>query len=178
MQEFKILKEELVFQGTILDFYCHDVQLANGNVAKWDAIHHNGAAAMIAVKDNGKIIFERQFRGAIGRTILEIPAGCKDSPEEDMAVCAARELEEETGYKPLSVHHLFDYLSAPAYTTECVGIYYSEELVPGKQNWDEDEYIQMEEYTVEEAISLIENGVITDGKTIAAIYAYKNLKNK
>ena len=129
MDEYKILNEKQVFEGTILKFFQHDVQIPNGKVAKWDAIHHGGAAAVLAVKENGKIIFERQFRGAIGETILEIPAGCKDSPGEDMKVCAARELEEETGYKPRTLYHLLDYLSAPAYTTERIGIYYTEDLV-------------------------------------------------
>lgn len=175
MDDYKIVKKELAYRGVILDFYQNDIQFPNGNVATWDILYHKGAASIVAVKENGKIIMVRQYRGAINETLLEIPAGCLNAGE-DMSACAARELEEETGYRPRSVAHLLDYLSAPAYTSERVGIYYSEDLELSKQNLDENEFVEIEEYSVEELISMIEQGEILDGKTIAAIYAYDNLK--
>ncbi len=174
----KLLKKKLAFQGVILDFYQNEIQFPHGNTATWDILYHRGAAAMVAVKENGNIIMVRQYRGAIDNMVLEIPAGCLNSKDEDMAVCAARELEEETGFHPNEVTHLIDYLPAPAYTSEKVGIYYSEDLELSKQKLDENEFVQIEEYTLEELISMIEKGKITDGKTVAAIFAYQNIINK
>ncbi len=174
----KLLEKKLAFRGVILDFYQNIIQFPHGNTATWDILYHQGAAAMVAVKENGNIIMVRQYRGAIDDMVLEIPAGCLNSADEDMAVCAARELEEETGYCPKEVNHLIDYLSAPAYTSEKVGIFYSEHLTLSQQNLDDNEFVQIEEYPLGELISMIENGEITDGKTIAAIFAYQNAVNK
>lgn len=175
---YKVLKKELAFRGVILDFYQNDIQFPNGNVATWDVLYHTGAAAILAVKSDGKIVMVRQYRGAIDGMLLEIPAGCLDSADEDMATCAARELEEETGYRPKSIHHLIDYLSAPAYTSEKVGIFYTEELILSKQKLDENEFVCLEEYTLEELLDMIGRGEIVDGKTVAAIYAYSHIKTE
>ncbi|MDR1700837.1 MAG: NUDIX hydrolase [Lachnoclostridium sp.] len=172
----KLIKRELAFHGVILDLYQNYIQFPNGNTSTWDILHHKGAAAMVGVKKNGKIIMVRQYRGAIDNVILEIPAGCLHSKEENMEVCAAREFEEETGYRPEDVRHLVDYLPAPAYSSEKVGIYYSENLTLSKQSLDENEYLQLEEYTLNELTDMIKKGDIVDGKSIAAIYAYQNIK--
>ena len=178
MEKFKILGKKLEHSGHIVDFYTYDLQVPNGNIAHWDIIEHKGAAAIIPVDDDGKIILVRQYRGAIDDLLLEIPAGGRDSGEEDFAFCAARELEEEIGYRSQEIHHLVDYHSAAAYTSEKIAIYYTEKLIPSKQHLDENEFVQMERYTLEELVEMIARGEITDGKTIAGLMAYKVLKNK
>lgn len=180
IEKFKILSSKLAYHGAVLDFYSKKMKIPNGNIATWDVLEHRGAAAIIPVTDEGKIIMVRQYRGGNDSIMLEIPAGGRDSLEEDMKVCAMRELEEETGHyaKPEDVHHLIDFYSAPAYTSEKIGIFYSEKLFPSKQHLDENEFVELEEYTLEELISMIEQGELTDGKSIAAILAYQNLKNK
>lgn len=178
MEKFKILGKKLEHSGHIVDFYTYDLQVPNGNIAHWDIIEHKGAAAIIPVDDDGKIILVRQYRGAIDDLLLEIPAGGRDSVEEDFAICAARELEEEIGYRSQEIHHLVDYHSAAAYTSEKIAIYYTEKLIPSKQHLDENEFVQMESYTLEELVEMIARGEITDGKTIAGLMAYKVLKNK
>ncbi len=85
--------------------------MPNGNTAYWDVLEHKGASAIIPVDEDGKIILVRQYRGAIDDLLLEIPAGGRDSLEEDFLVCAARELEEEIGYRSDEIHHLVDYHS-------------------------------------------------------------------
>ena len=90
------LKRELKYQGTILKIY-EDTVLANGHEAHWDFIHHDGAAAVVPVTDDGKILMVRQYRNALNRETLEIPAGKLDAPDEPKIECAYRELEEETG---------------------------------------------------------------------------------
>ena len=178
MEKFKFLGKKLEHSGRILDFYTYDLQVPNGNIAHWDVLEHKGAAAIIPVDEEGKIILVRQYRGAIDDLLLEIPAGGRDSMEEDFAVCAARELEEEIAYRSDTICHLVDYHSAAAYTSEKIAIYYTESLIPSKQHLDENEFVQIERYTLEELVSMIARGEITDGKTIAGIMAYKVLKNK
>jgi ADP-ribose pyrophosphatase len=177
MEKFKIKGKTLEHHGRIVDFYSYDMEVPNGNCTKWDIIEHKGAAAIVPVDEDGKIILVRQYRGAIDDLLLEIPAGGRDSVEEDFLTCAARELEEEIGYRSNEIHHLLDYHSAAAYTSEKIGIYYTEKLIPSKQHLDENELIQIERYTVDEIVEMIFDGEITDGKTIAAVMAYKVLKN-
>jgi len=87
------LKRELKYQGTILKIY-EDTVIANGHEAHWDFIHHDGAAAVVPVTDDGKILMVRQYRNALNRETLEIPAGKLDAPDEPKIECAYRELGE------------------------------------------------------------------------------------
>lgn len=178
MEKFKILNKTLEHHGRIVDFYTYDMLVPNGNRTRWDVIEHKGAAAIVPVDEDGKIILVRQYRGAIDDLLLEIPAGGRDSVEEDFAVCAARELEEEIGYRSDDIRHLIDYHSAAAYTSEKIAIYYTENLIPSKQHLDENEFVQIERYTLSELVDRIAAGEITDGKTVAAIMAYKVLRKK
>ena len=176
MEKFKILDVNLEKHGRILDYYTYHVQAPNGNVADWDVIEHKGAAAIVPIDKDGKVIMVRQYRGAIDDILLEIPAGGRDSVDEDFKDCAARELEEEIGYRSDDIKHLLDYHTAAGYTSERIQIYYTENLIPSKQNLDENEFIQIERYTVDELVWMIAAGEITDGKTIAGIMAYKLLR--
>ena len=98
-EEVRRIGRELAYKGTVLDVYCDTMEFENGNTAKWDFIHHDGAAAVVPVTEDGKILMVRQYRNALERYTLEIPAGKLDDPKEAGIVCASRELEEETGYR-------------------------------------------------------------------------------
>ena len=97
-EEFKRLNRELVYKGSIIDFYKDTVQVPDGNVVKWDFIKHQGAAAVLPVREDGKILMVRQYRNALDRYTLEIPAGGLNGADEPTKEAAARELSEETGY--------------------------------------------------------------------------------
>ena len=99
------LDRQLKYQGNILKIY-EDTVLANGHEAHWDYIHHDGAAAVLPVTSEGKILMVRQYRNALDRYTLEIPAGKLDAPGEPKVECAFRELEEETGYRVESPENL------------------------------------------------------------------------
>lgn len=176
MEKFKITDKKLEHHGRIIDFYSYYMEVPNGNRTVWDVVEHKGAAAIVPVDEDGKIILVRQYRGAIDDFLLEIPAGGRDSAEEDFAVCAARELEEEIGYRSEEIHHLLDYHSAAAYTSEKIAVFYTEKLIPSSQKLDENEFVQIERYSLPELTEMIFDGRITDGKTIAAIMAYQVLK--
>ncbi len=173
MSEHKRLQRNLIYKGHIVNVYEDTMQLPDGRTAKWDFIEHKGAAAIIPVDKDGKIIMVRQYRNAPEQYTLEIPAGGLN-PGEDMKTCAARELEEETGYRSEKVEHLIDIYTTVGFCNEKIGIYFAYDLIPSEQNLDEDEYVAIEKYSLDELVSLIYDGTIMDGKTISGILAYKN----
>lgn len=177
MSDYKRLERKLVYKGAIIDVYCDDIQIPDGRVRQWDFIDHKGAAAMLPVDNDGNIIMVRQYRNSIDRYTLEIPAGGKE-PEEDGLVCAMRELEEETGYRTDEAHHLFDLYTTVAFANEKIAIYYTEKLIPSKQNLDDGEYLNVERYTLDELIQMVFENKIQDAKTIAALMAYKVIKTQ
>ena len=171
MGEFKRIKRELAYQGSIMKIYKDYVEV-NGKSAIWDYFHHNGGAAVVPVTKEGKILMVRQYRNALDRFTLEIPAGAFDTTNESGATCVARELEEETGYKAGSVEWLITIRSMVAFCNEKVEIFVAKDLIPSKQNLDEEESIQLEEYTLGELLDKIFKGEIEDSKTVAALMAY------
>lgn len=170
-EKIKRVKRELVYHGAILDMYCDHVEV-NGHTAKWDYLHHKGAAAVIPVTKDGKILMVRQYRNALDRETLEIPAGALDTEEEHGITCAARELEEETGFRSENLSWLVTLRTAVAFCNEKVEVYVAKDLIPSKQNLDEDEVIEVETYTLEELKEKIFSGEIEDAKTIASLMAY------
>jgi ADP-ribose pyrophosphatase len=116
----------------------------------------------------------RQYRNALGRETIEIPAGSRDSKAEDTAVCAARELEEETGYRSGNIEYLLSLRTTVAFCDEFIDIYLATGLTRGERHLDEGEAIDVELYTIEELCDKVYAGEIQDGKTVAAIMAYSN----
>ena len=172
MEEYKRLKRELVAKGAIIDYYQDTMQIPNGNVARWDLIDHKGAAAVVAVRDDGKLLMVRQYRNALERETLEIPAGGLNGREEPTELAAMRELEEETGYTCDQVELLNSIYTTVAFCNEKIDIYLARNLKPGKQHLDEDEYLHVEAYTLEELKQMIFDCKIQDSKTICAIMTY------
>lgn len=166
-----LLNRELKYTGTILKIY-EDTVIANGHECHWDFIHHDGAAAVVAVADDGKLLMVRQYRNALGRETLEIPAGKLDDPNEPKIECAYRELEEETGYRCDHLEYLMSLNTTVAFCDEAIDIFVARNLIPSKQHLDEDEVIHVEAWEVEELEELIRTGKLTDAKTVAAISAY------
>lgn len=172
MKEFKRINREVVYKGAILDFCKDEVITPEGKNVEWDYLNHKGAAAVIPVMDDGRIIMVRQWRNAVDKFALEIPAGGKDGIDEPTLQCAARELEEETGYKSENIQFLNTIIPAIAYSGELIDVYVAFDLVKSHQNLDPDEDIELELYTVEELIGKIMNNEINDAKTISAIMTY------
>ena len=178
MEKFEILGKDLVYHGTIIDFYKLKLRTPAGHEVSWDHIEHKGASAVLPIDDEGKVLTVTQYRGAIDDIMIEIPAGGRDSVEEDFAVCAARELEEETGFRAGSLEHLVDVHTAAAYTSEKIAVYVAKDLIPSRQHLDEDEFVDIRRYTFEELNDMIFSGKITDSKTIAAVMAYQTKQSK
>ena len=172
MEEIKRLNRELVYKGHIIDMYKDTVKIPNGNIADWDFIGHKGAAAVLPVLKNGNVLMVRQYRNALDRYTLEIPAGGLESPDEPMIDCAARELEEETGYKSDNLEMLLSLHTTVAFCNEKIEVFLARDLVKTSQHLDEDEYIDVEEHSIEELLEAVYSGKIEDSKTVSAILAY------
>ena len=172
-------KRELAYEGAIVKVY-KDHMLIDDRKAVWDYIQHNGAAAVVPVLENGKILLVRQYRNALNRYTLELPAGKVDSKDEPRRICAFRELEEETGYKvasPDELEFLIRIDTMVAFGDEEIDIFVAKNLIKSEQHLDEDESIDVEEWALEDLVDLIYKGELKDSKTVAAIIAYKNKYN-
>ena len=173
MEPLKRLKRELVYKGAIIDLYKDYVQDETGNVQVYDYIGHRGAAAVMPVTSDGKILMVRQYRNALDRFTLEIPAGGLNKAENTKE-CAARELEEETGYKSSDLELLLSIRTTIAFCNEKIDVYVARNLIPSHQNLDEGEFVEVEEYTINELLEKIYDGTIQDSKTVSSIFAYYN----
>jgi len=171
-EQVKRVGRELMYEGAILKVYSDTMQFENGNKENWDFIYHNGAAAVVPVLDDGRILMVTQFRDSVDRETLEIPAGKLDSAGEQGLLCATRELEEETGYKSDDIEWLLTIRTTMGFCNERIEIYVAKNLKSSKQHLDENEYVDVHPYSVAELKEMIYKGIIEDSKTIAAILAY------
>ena len=170
----KRINRELVHKGKIIDYYQDTIIADNGMEEVFDFIGHKGAAAVVPVREDGKILMVRQHRNALDRETLEIPAGGREGTEEPTRDCAARELEEETGFKSDNLELLISIYTTVAFCNEKIDIYVARDLKPSKQNLDDDEFIEVEAHDIEELCQMIYDQKIQDSKTVAALMAYKN----
>lgn len=172
-EEFRRLNRRLVQKGAIIDYYKDTIAVPNGHVVEWDFIKHQGAAAVVPVTDDGRILMVRQYRNALDRYTLEIPAGGLNGPDEPTKLAAARELEEETGYRSDDLELLISINTTVAFCNEKIDIYLARNLKASHQHLDEDEYIDVQAMDVAELIQMIYDCRIMDAKTVSAILAYK-----
>ncbi len=172
MEQMVRIDRKLKYEGAIVDVYEDLMESPTGKHAHWDYVaHRKGAAAVVPMTDDGKILMVRQYRGALNRVTLEIPAGGRDSTTEPYEVCARRELEEETGFCAGKLEPLITVATTVAFCNEVIPVFLATNLTPTKQHLDEDEFVEVEEHSLEELKELIFNQEIQDSKTVAAILA-------
>jgi ADP-ribose pyrophosphatase len=159
-----------IYTGKVVTLNVDTVQLPNGVTIDLETIRHPGAAAVVPIKDDGTVVLIRQFRHAAGGFIYEIPAG-KLSPGEDPLHCAARELEEEVGYRAASFELLSSIFTAPGFADEVIHVYKATGLIQGRQQLDHDEVLEIVEMPLTAAMEKIVDGTIRDGKTIVGLQA-------
>ena len=172
LREVPFAKED-IYNGRILHVEKWKVTCPNGREAAREIVVHMGAAAVVPVFENGDTLLVRQHRVAVDRVTLEIPAGGLNGADEPPMLAAARELEEETGYHSENLTHLLSLRTTVAFCNEKIEIYVAQDLKPTHQHLDEDEFIDVYAYSVDELCEMIYSGKIEDGKTIAAIMSYK-----
>lgn len=159
-----------IYTGKVVTLNIDTVVLPNGVTIDLEMVRHPGAAAVVPMKDAHTVILIRQFRHAADGFIYEIPAG-KLHPGEDPRDCASRELEEEIGYRATSFELLSSIFTAPGFTDEVIHIYKATGLVPGRQNLDRDEVLEVLEMPLTDAMKQIQEGTIRDAKTIVGLQA-------
>ena len=165
--EEKTISSELVYEGPVFKVRKHRVKTVGGESYR-DIVEHSGGAIMVAVTDDGKVLMERQFRKALEKNILELPAG-KADPDEDPVVTAVRELSEETGYTAGDVKHLISYYPTCGYSNEFLHIFICKDLTPGETHWDDSECMDILAYDPDELLEMISTGEILDSKTIIGL---------
>ena len=158
------------WEGNIFKVVQLDVDQPDGTPGVRDIVWHHGGAGVAAVRD-GKLCLVRQWRVALDRMTLEIPAG-KIDPGEDPAICAARELTEETGLVAERLVPIAISRSAPGFTNEATRIFYAEGLSQHPASPDSDEFVAVVWVPVEEIVAAVRAGIVQDAKTvIAALFA-------
>jgi ADP-ribose pyrophosphatase len=156
------------YQGALFYFVSEDVTLPNGSRTELAMVRHPGSTAVVPLFDDGTVLMERQYRHAVGKYLLEIPAGTME-PGETPLRCAGRELEEETGYIAEHFVELSQVDIIPAYSDEKIHIFLARGLKQSEQKLDIDEIIEIVKYPFEETLKMSERGQISDALTILAL---------
>jgi len=175
---FKLIDSREVFKGEVLSLKVDTIELPSGRKSEREVITHRGAVGIIPVDESGMIMLVSQFRHAVDKYLLEIPAGKLDAGETPLE-CGRRELEEEIGVEAGVIDELARFYTTPGYSDEFFYLYIALELKKGKASQPEEEITGVVEVTFDEAMKMIKTQEIEDGKTIAAIgLALEYLKSK
>lgn len=171
IQPDDVLHSKTVYQGKLIDLRVDTVQLPDGKEAQREVVVHPEVVAMLPVLEDGRLVLVRQYREAVGRTLLEIPAGGIDDGETpEQAV--RREMKEETGYGVGSLEKLAAFYSSPGFTTEKMHLYRLHDLTPGKAT-EENDQIEVVSMTPEDAWNAVASGDMADAKSILALALHR-----
>ncbi len=174
----KTKKREYIFDGKIIKVRRDEVTLPDGKDAFREVVEHRGGVCVLALTDDDRVLMVRQYRYPYGEVLPEIPAGKRDSLDEEPLECGKRELKEETGASAAKYTFLGEFYPSPGYTNEKIFIYLAEELSYGEDNPDDDEFLEVEKIPFDELLSMVLDGKIKDGKTQCAVMKTVLLKNK
>ncbi len=164
----KTLSTNYIYKGRIVSLREDMVELPDGRSSKREIVEHPGAVAIIALTSEDKLVLIRQFRKPAEEELLEIPAGLVHKGEAPQTA-AARELEEEAGFKTGKITPVFAAYSSPGYSSEVIRYFLATDLVKTAQKSEEDEFIGVEPVPVADAFKLVRDGKIKDNKTIIGV---------
>lgn len=172
---FKVLKSEVKVKSRVFDFRVDEIEYENGETATRDVAVHPGGAVVLPLKNDGKIVLVKQYRYPLDMELYELPAGKLDYGEDPLE-CATRELTEETGYTAGNIKKLGAIHTTPGFCNEVLHIYIATDLTLGETNRElGEEGMEVYEFSVGEIIHMINEGKITDAKTICGMFYYQNL---
>ena len=174
----KTVHSESIFEGQVLHLFKDEVETPNGILSTREYARHRGAVAVVALDEKECVYLVRQYRYAIGRATVEIPAGKLEKGENDLASAAARELSEEVGITADKMTFIGVYLPSPAVLTEKIHCFLAEGLQFGETHPDEDENLLTVKMPLTEAVDRVLSGEWQDGKTTFALQKVFLLKAK
>ena len=168
MIQERTLQTERIYQGKVVSLRVDTVELPTGRSTTREIVEHGGCTAIVAIDSDDNVLLVRQYRKAVERMLLEIPAGGLD-PGEDPLDCARRELAEETGFTAERWEQLPVFFTSPGFCTEDMHLYLATELRPQKRAADDDENIELVRIPLGTVTELIDSGEICDAKSIAGL---------
>lgn len=171
--EEKTIDSKRIYEGRIINLRKDRVTVLHGTSER-EIVEHPGGAVIAALKDDRHMIMVRQYRKAAGRVVLEVAAG-KIDPGEDPQDTALRELQEETGYRAGNIRFLTKMYPSVGYSEEVLYLYLCTDLIPGETHFDDNEAIDIEEYSLEELCRMVRTGRIEDGKSQVAVLMVREL---
>lgn len=171
----KTVKSETIYKGRIITLLNDQIELPDGKTAFREYVKHPGGICVVPIGTDNEIYLVRQYRYPYGTEVLEIPAGKRDSAEEDPLDGGKRELKEELGITAQNYYFLGEFYPTPGYTDEVIYMYAAWNLSEGENCPDEDEFVEKVKLPLEDLTQMILNGEIKDGKTQAAVLKVKAL---
>ncbi len=168
----EIIKKERIFKGKLLSIYKRLVKHDDGTVWERETASYNGNAAAIVAVDGNEVVLIKQFRPSVEETLLEIPAGRIDEGETPEQT-ASRELEEETGLKPLNLRKLVEFYPTPGFVDEKIYLFYADKFEKGSVHLDEGEVLRIFRLPVNEVEEYLFSNKIKDGKTFIGLLLWK-----
>jgi ADP-ribose pyrophosphatase len=163
-----LLERRSVHRGSFLELTAERITLPNGRETELELVRHPGAAAIVPLHADGRVVLVRQYRHATDGWLLELPAGKLD-PGESPRDCARRELEEEAGLAAGELVELGPFWASPGFTDEVIHLFLARDLHPAEQRLEHDELLSVFTLPFEEAVALAARGEIADGKSACAL---------
>ena len=173
----KTLTSQRIYEGRAVKLRVDTVRKRSGTITNREIVEHSDAVAVVVLDSKDRVILVRQYRNAVGKTLLEIPAGCID-PGEQPINTVRRELQEEIGYLPNKIDKLGGFYSAPGYCTEFLHLYLATYLIPSRLEAEDTDEIEVVRVPITKVSDLIASGEIADAKSIAGLLRVMSLGMK
>ena len=165
---FQLMSSEVLLEGRTFKVRRDTLKTPDGHQTKLEIVEHGGSVVLLPIDSDGNLLFVHQYRHAVGRDLMELPAGTRDG-EEPFEECAAREIREETGMEAGRLLKIGGFYLVPGYSTEFMAVFMATELKENPLPADEDEFLQVEKIPLKQAIEMAEQGRIQDAKSLAAL---------
>ena len=172
--EEKTISSDRIYTGKVISLRVDTVEVLNQGYKKREIVEHGGAVGIVAITDDNKVVLVKQFRKAIEKELVEIPAG-KLEIGENPKDCAIRELQEETGYSAQNIKLIHKFFTSAGFSNQKVFIYLATGLTKGENNLDDGENIDSYELDLNEAYDMVIRNDIEDAKTSIGILLAKEM---
>ena len=167
----QVISSREIYHGRIISLRLDEIRLSSGRTTTREIVDHPGAVVIVAVDQSNRVSLVRQYRAAVAKNTLELPAGTRE-PHETPEQCARRELEEEAGMTAKTWQPLVGFYSTPGFTNEYLSVFVATDLEVANAHPEEDESIQREWIDLAAIPGMISDGELCDAKTIAGLLCY------